>query len=346
MPPKAKLGPKETAPALKALAESLTAADQKRQQERGRTVIRRLNRVEFENTLRDLLDLPWLEVKDLLPDDGRDGGYTRSAAALDVSPIFLAKVGEAIDLALDAATAKYSIPPEIFREKLYANQQYDFKVLMSGGDAVMLTKDQKYDSSRFPMPSATNADGPFPKGKWGFGGKYAGLGEAERAGVFKEPSTVGMTRTFGEAFQGRMGFAPIHSGRYRIGVSAWSYWWDKGEIKPAPRSGAVGVYLGGNLLGTFDAPSLKPTYTEIVVESDADGERLHQGRGHFLLGRPCLFQPGADRRLHGPWRGARLHHGGRPAGGRMAAAEPSASLRQPAGRAAEHPCEGSTEAAP
>ena len=60
------------------------------QDERGRTVMRRLNRVEFEYTLRDLLELPWLEVKDLLPEDGRDGGYTRSAAALDVSPIFLA----------------------------------------------------------------------------------------------------------------------------------------------------------------------------------------------------------------------------------------------------------------
>jgi hypothetical protein len=55
MPPKAKLAPKETAPALAALAERLNAIDQKRQQERGRTVIRRLNRVEFENTLRDLL---------------------------------------------------------------------------------------------------------------------------------------------------------------------------------------------------------------------------------------------------------------------------------------------------
>ena len=49
-------------------------------------------------------------------------------------------------------------------------------------------------------------------------------------------------------------------------MSAWSYWWDRGEVKPAPRSGAVGVYLGGNLLGTFDAPSLKPAYTEIVVD--------------------------------------------------------------------------------
>jgi len=300
MPPKAKLDPKETAPALMALTGPLIAADQKRQQERGRTVIRRLNRVELEYTLRDLLDLPWLEVKDLLPEDGRDSGYTRSAAALDVSPIFLAKVGEAIDRALDAATAKYSVPPEIFHEKLYANQQYDFKVLMGGGDAVMLTKYQKYDSSRFPMPAATKADGPFPKGKWSFGGKYAGLGEAERAGVFKEPSTVGMTRTFGEAFQGRMGFAPIHPGRYRIGVSAWSYWWDKGEVKPAPRSGAVGVYLGGSLLGTFDAPSLKPTYSEIVVELTPTDNGFIKAAGISFWDAHVYFSQGQIARYTGP----------------------------------------------
>lgn len=300
MPPRAKLDPKETAPALQALAVSLATAEQKRQREHGRSVMRRLNRVEFENTLRDLLDLPWLEVKDLLPEDGRDDGYNRSAAALDVAPIFLAKVGEALDRALDAATARYSVPPEIFREKLYANQQYDYKVLMGGGDAIMLTRDHQYDASRFPMPSATKEDGPYPKGKWSFGGKYAGLGEAERAGVFKEPSTVGMTRTFGEAFQGRMGFAPIHSGRYRIGVSAWSYWWDRGEVKPAPRSGAVGVYHGGNLLGTFDAPSLKPTYAEIVVELTPTENGFLKAAGLSFWDAHVYFSQGQIARYTGP----------------------------------------------
>ncbi len=300
MPPKNKLDPKEAVPALKALADRLAAADQKRQEERGRTVIRRLNRVELENTLRDLLDLPWLEVKDLLPEDGRDGGYNRSAAALDVSPIFLARVGEAIDRALDAASAKYSIPPEIFRERLYCNQQYDFKILMGGGDAVMLTKDKKYDDSRFPMPAATNADGPYPKGKWSFGGKYAGLGEAERAGVFKEPSTVGMTRTFGEAFHGRMGFAPVHAGRYRIGVSAWSYWWDKGEVKPAPRTGAVGIYHGGTLLGTFDAPSLKPTYAEVQVDLTPQENGFIKAAGISFWDAHVYFSQGQIARYTGP----------------------------------------------
>ncbi len=300
MPPGTKLDAKEKAPALQALADWLTAAERQRQQERGRSVIRRLNRVEFENTLRDLLELPWLEVKDLLPEDGRDGGYTRSAAALDVPPIFLAKLGEAIDRALDAATAKYSVPPELFREKLYANQQYDFKILMRGGDAVMLTKDQKYDDSRFPMPSATNADGPYPTGKWELGGKYKGLGEAERAGVFREPSTVGMTRTFGESFQGRMGFAPIHPGRYRIGVSAWSYWWDRGVVKPAPRTGAVGVYHGGNLLGTFDAPSLKPTYSEVLVELSPTENGFLKAAGISFWDAHVYFSQGQIAAYQGP----------------------------------------------
>jgi len=159
-PPKVKLYPKKKTPALKAMAAPLIVADRERQQERGRTVIRRLIRIELEYTLRDLLDLPWLEVKDRLPEDGRDGVYTRSTNALDVSPIFLAKVGEAIDRALDWATAKYSIPPEIFREKLYAIHQYDFMNLMRGGDAVMLTKEMKYDDCRFPMP-CRQASGQF-----------------------------------------------------------------------------------------------------------------------------------------------------------------------------------------
>jgi hypothetical protein len=192
------------------------------------------------------------------------------------------------------------VPPEIYHEKLYANQQYDFKILMGGGDAVMLTKDMKYDDSRFPIPSATNADGHYPKGKWSYGGKYQGLGEAERAGVFKEPSTVGMTRTFGEAFQGRMGFAPIHSGRYRIGVSAWSYWWEKGEVKPAPRSGAVGIYHGGNLIGTFDAPSLKPTYSEVFVELSPQENGFIKAAGISFWDAHVYFSQGQVAAYRGP----------------------------------------------
>ncbi len=302
MPP-----PKKTQPAkadadkfLATVATGITARERKRYETEGRTTVRRLNRIEFENTLRDLLDLPWLQVKDLLPDDGRVGGYTKSAAALDVSPILLAKYAEAIDKALDAATAKYAVPPEVERRKMYANQQYDFKVLMGGGDTVMLTPDQKYDDSRFPMPSATKEDGAYPNGKWSYGGKYKGLGEAEKGGVFKEPSTVGMTRTFGESFGGRFNFAPVHPGRYRIGVSAWSYWWDKGEVKPAPRTGSIGVYCGSRVIGFFDAPSLKPTWSEVMVDLEPTIDNSVRAAGASFLDAHVYFSQGQIKGYHGP----------------------------------------------
>lgn len=301
MPPKDAPRPKaeEIQPVLEWLGQTLRAEETQLRQTNGRRVVRRMNRAEFENTLRDLLDVPWIEVQELLPDDGRADGYTKTAAALDVSPVLLAKYAEAIDKALDAAVAKWSVPPEVERRTLYANQQYDYKVLMSGGDAIMLTPDMKYDESRFPMPSATNADGKYPGGKWAFGGKYQGLGEAEKDGVFKDGSTVGMTRTFGESFGGRFNFAPVHPGRYQIGVSAWSYWWDKGEVKPSPRSGSVGVYCGSRLLGFIDAPSLKPTYSELIVDIAPTDENHLRAAGTSFLDAHVYFSQGQIKAYSG-----------------------------------------------
>lgn len=294
MPPKDSPRPKaeELAPALGWLNRTLADEVTNRRGNSGRSIVRRMNRAEFENTLRDLLDVPWIEVQELLPEDGRADGYTKTAAALDVSPVLLAKYSEAIDKALMAAVAKWSVPPEVERRTLYANHQYDYKVLMGGGDAIMLTPDMKYDDSRFPMPSATNADGNYPNGKWQFGGKYKGLGEAEKDGAFKEGCTVGMTRTFGESFNGRFNFAPVHPGRYQIAISAWSYWWDKGEVKPSPRSGTVGVYCGSRLLGFVDAPSLKPTYTEINVDLEPKEESPLRAAGASFLDAHVYFSQG------------------------------------------------------
>lgn len=294
MPPKDSERPKEeeVQPFIKWLSSTLNAEELQRRETNGRSVVRRMNRTEFENTLQDLLDVPWIEVRELLPEDGRADGYTKTAAALDVSPVLLAKYAEAIDKALNAAVAKWSVPPEVERVTLYANQQYDYKVLMSGGDAVMLTPEMKYDESRFPMPSATNADGNYPSEKWSFGGKYKGLGEAEKDGVFDKGSTVGMTRTFGESFGGRFNFAPVHPGRYQIGVSAWSYWWDKGEVKPSPRSGSVGVYCGSRLLGFVDAPSMKPTYTELNVDISPTEENHLRAAGTSFLDAHVYFSQG------------------------------------------------------
>ena len=91
MPPKKEPRPeaKELDAAMSALAADLAAADRAREQRDGRAHLRRLNRVEFENTLRDLLAMPALNLKDALPQDGRAHGFDRSAEALDLSFVHL-----------------------------------------------------------------------------------------------------------------------------------------------------------------------------------------------------------------------------------------------------------------
>jgi len=134
---------------------------------------------------------------------------------------------------------------------MHAHHNYDFGVVIPNGDGVML-KDFKYDDSRFPIPKDAYA-----------GGKFKGQGEMEASREWKEPGTAGLFRTLGESFAGRFSrFSPVLPGRYKLATSFWSFWWDKGAVSAAPRSGAGGILYGGRLLGYFDAPSLKPTRHE------------------------------------------------------------------------------------
>jgi hypothetical protein len=109
MPPKDSPRPKpeELTPVLGWLNRTLADEVTNRRGKNGRSIVRRMNRAEFENTLRDLLDVPWIEVQELLPEDGRSDGYTKTAAALDVSPVLVAKYSEAIDKALMAAITRF-----------------------------------------------------------------------------------------------------------------------------------------------------------------------------------------------------------------------------------------------
>ena len=79
-------------PFTNALASSLLAADEDRIAREGRAVQRRMNRYEYENTLRDLFSLPCLEVKDFLPEDGERYGFNKSGEALDVSHVQVARL--------------------------------------------------------------------------------------------------------------------------------------------------------------------------------------------------------------------------------------------------------------
>ncbi len=86
---------------LKSVATPLHALREKQHHDQGRTGLRRLNRIEYENTVHALLgiDQPLMQ---LLPEDG-GSHFDTVAAELRFSQLQIEKYLEAADLALDAA---------------------------------------------------------------------------------------------------------------------------------------------------------------------------------------------------------------------------------------------------
>jgi hypothetical protein len=80
------------------------------------TVIRRLNRTEYENTLRDMLGVQ-TKLAELLPEDGKAFGFDNVGEALDLSPVHLQRYMDAAEAALRDAV-KLGPPPE--RKKVTA----------------------------------------------------------------------------------------------------------------------------------------------------------------------------------------------------------------------------------
>ena len=72
-------------------------------------------------------------------------------------------------------------------------------------------------------------------------------------------------------------------------MSVWSFLWDKGEVKPNPRTEAAALVAEGRTLGYFDAPSLKPTVTEIEVWLNPmhSPRTISVQRGFAVAGRSC-----------------------------------------------------------
>src|SRR5262249_20358402 len=66
------------------LPKELHAASLQRQQKEGRTVVRRLNRTEYENTIHDLLG-SGIDLKEMLPEDNSAAGFDNVSAVLDFS---------------------------------------------------------------------------------------------------------------------------------------------------------------------------------------------------------------------------------------------------------------------
>ena len=120
MPP-AGLSAPERAAFLKMIGEPLTAHERERAVTQGRSVLRRLNRYEYESTLRDLFGAPWLQLKDSLPEDGVVNRFNKVGQGLDISHVQMARYMETAEQSMRLVLKSYEGLPE--SRRLYAREQ-------------------------------------------------------------------------------------------------------------------------------------------------------------------------------------------------------------------------------
>ncbi len=133
--------------------EALTAPPTK-----SAVVMRRLNRIEYENTIRDLLGIQ-VELKELLPPDSSANGFDNSADALHTSSFLMEKYLEAADTALNLAIANRPQPPLVQKRLRFHDERVvkvsTEKVFKPLDDALVMFSSSQWNavtSSQFYPP--------------------------------------------------------------------------------------------------------------------------------------------------------------------------------------------------
>ncbi|MBI3422480.1 MAG: DUF1592 domain-containing protein [Acidobacteria bacterium] len=214
MPPKSAPQPEAAARAafLKNLVPPLIAADAARIRREGRAVLRRLNRYEYENTLRDLLDAPWLQVKELLPEDGERYRFNKSGEALGVSHVQISRYLAAAEYALREVMARSEKQPETVTKRYYAREQRAFT------NHIEFSQFNTYtERATFPL-SGNEADVAVLE-------KKAPLTVGAADPVKRELESLGVVASSYEPLEIRFNQfkAPV-PGRYKLRLNAHSFW--------------------------------------------------------------------------------------------------------------------------
>src|SRR5262245_21331136 len=149
MPPKEKKRPaaSDLSTFVKGLASTLTESEQKTLATEGRATRRRLNRNEYENALRDILNAPWILVKEQLPEDGEAFRFNKVSGALDVSHVHMARYMSAADYALRQAMAVKFAQVPTTTKRYYARDAIAYSAV-----------DNNPDRGRFPIEGFGPAD--------------------------------------------------------------------------------------------------------------------------------------------------------------------------------------------
>jgi mono/diheme cytochrome c family protein len=264
MPPEKKPRPAaaESGPVLQSLAADLRKADASREMRDGRSRMRRLNRTEFENTLRDLLAMPALKLKDSLPEDGKSHGFDRLAGALDISFVHMESYLSAVDKALNAALCPLPEAPPVLKYRYSPWQPVHHKDTQCEGSVAQAVGSKtgigligmKRDETFFADTGHHITDEE-PK--------------ATAFGLFRhEDADYRCTMTK---------IQPYVTGWYKLRVSGYSFGWDGKQVVLTDRHGALswGVYQKGEHHGTVDLPPNKAAVREVTAWLERGGGMNH-----------------------------------------------------------------------
>lgn len=260
MPPK-KVKDRPDAPSLRAylaaLSNALVAADREREGREGRAVLRRLNRGEYENALRDLLSAPDLAVKEILPEDGEAHLFSKSGAALDVSHVQVAQTLAAADGALREVLSPRTAKPESKLVRYWAREQAGFTNKVKFNEF-----NKSPERATFPVLGTEGQ----PKVRSGEEPMTAGAANPD----VREQEAIGVVASSYEPIEPNFNrFQAPLSGHYRLRLSAYSVWvgpgpakrwWvpDLDKVSPGKRPEPVVLYAdlrprSLRRLGAFDA---------------------------------------------------------------------------------------------
>lgn len=128
---------------LKQLSESLYQSDSTEVISAGRGPMRRLTRQEYEQNLRDLLLLPDLDIRDMLPADREQAHCNKVAEVLDMSRIQLEAYLDAADEALRQAVASGIKPRPSKQQRLPASRMFLTANTFGGREAMFYARDSQ-----------------------------------------------------------------------------------------------------------------------------------------------------------------------------------------------------------
>lgn len=172
------------------------------------TVLRRLNRREYQNTISDLLGVS-VNVHDSLPEDGRAHGFDNIGEALSISGVQMQRYMEAAELALNAAlmadkkpeTVKERFTLEHERNKTNLGRQW----LKRDDGAIVVFNEGGYPSTVIPGLTA-KAAGTYKLSITGYGYQIEEpVTFAVRTGSFNFRNSDTVTRSFHELPVGKSG---------------------------------------------------------------------------------------------------------------------------------------------